>query len=232
MIGLPSAFARAVGQLSDPAILRVLARSLAVTLLVFALLGGILWLGLNRLLVDQGVAYGAEVGTVVAIAVTILGGWLLFRVVALAVLQFFADDVVHAVEAKHYPAAFASARSIPWQEELRNSLRSTGRVLLVNLIALPFALALLITGIGTAILFWAVNGWLLGRELQDMVWLRHAGPENSRAEKRPAPIGSGTRFALGGLVAILLTIPFLNLLAPIIGAAAATHLVHRPRKPD
>lgn len=231
MTGLPSAFARAARQLSDPAILRVLVRSLAVTLLMFAALGGAVWFGLYRTLVDRNIAYGAELGTVLAIAVTILGGWLLFRVVALAVLQFFADDVVRAVEARYYPAAFASARSIPWQEELRNSLRSTGRVLLVNLIALPFALALLITGIGTAILFWAVNGWLLGRELQDMVWLRHAVTESGPAENRAAPIGAGTRFALGGLVAILLTVPFLNLLAPILGAAAATHLVHRPRKP-
>ena len=98
--------------------------------------------------------------------------------------------------------------------------------MLANLIALPFAIALLVTGIGTAILFWAVNGWLLGRELQDMVWLRHAEASQSKP-----PIGFGTRFALGGFIAILLTVPFVNLLAPVIGAAAATHLVHRRKRP-
>ena len=225
MTSLPAAFARAIGQLSDPAILRVLAKSIAVTLAIFLMLGAGLWFGLYRALIDQGVAYSAELGTIVAVLVTIIGGWLLFRLVALAVLQFFADEVVRAVELQHYPAAASSARTLDWHEELRNSLRATGRVLLVNLIALPFAIALLITGVGTAILFWAVNGWLLGRELQDMVWLRHV----SAAGEQP-PIGAGTRFALGGIVAILLTIPFVNLLAPVIGAAAATHLVHRPKK--
>lgn len=224
MISLPSAFARAIGQLSDPAILRVLAKSLLVTLVVFAAIGTGLWFGLYRALVDQGIAYSAELGTVVSVVVTLIGGWLLFRLVALAVLQFFADEVVRAVEKKHYPAAVTSARTLDWQEELRNTVRSTGRVLLANLIALPFAIALLVTGVGTAILFWAVNGWLLGRELQDMVWLRHADAGNSKP-----PVGFAVRFALGGIVAILLTIPFVNLLAPVIGAAAATHLVHRPK---
>lgn len=226
MISLPSALARAIGQLSDPAILRVLAKSLAITLAVFALLGGLLWFGLYRALIDQGVAYSAELGTLVAVVVTIVSGWLLFRLVALAVLQFFADEVVHAVEAKHYPSAVSSARTLDWHEELRNTVRSTARVLLVNLIALPFAIALLVTGIGTAILFWVVNGWLLGRELQDMVWLRHRTDE---AEK--PPISIGTRFALGGIIAVLLTVPFVNLLAPVLGAAAATHLVHRTKRP-
>lgn len=226
MTSLPSALARAIGQLFDPAIVRVLAKSLAATLVIFAMLGGVLWFGLYRALIGRGVAYGTELGTVVAVVATIIGGWLLFRLVALAVLQFFADEVVHAVEAKHYPAALSSARALDWHEELRGSIRSGGRALLVNVIALPFALALLVTGIGTAVLFWAVNGWLLGRELQDMVWLRHT----DGADTAP-PINAGTRFALGGIIAILLTVPFVNLLAPVIGAAAATHLVHRPKGP-
>lgn len=230
MISLPTALARAIGQLSDPAILRVLAKSLAVTLAVFAGLGAVVWFGLYRALVDQGVGYSAELGTLVAVLATIIGGWLLFRLVALAVLQFFADEVVHAVEARHYPAAISSARRLDWQEEVRNTVRATGRVLLANLIALPFAIALLVTGIGTAILFWAVNGWLLGRELQDMVWLRHAAEGDAQSDIGP-PIKAGTRFALGGIVAILLTLPFINLLAPVIGAAAATHLVHQPKRP-
>ena len=42
----------------------------------------------------------------------------------------------------------------------------------------------------------------------------------------PLPVGA-TRFVLGAIVVALLTIPFVNLVAPIIGAAMATHLVHR-----
>jgi uncharacterized protein involved in cysteine biosynthesis len=97
--------------------------------------------------------------------------------------------------------------------------------LLANLLALPVALALLVTGAGPAIVFWVVNAVLLGRELQDMVWLRHR--QDSR---EVAPIGRLERFLLGGATVALLAIPFLNLLAPIIGAASATHMVHRGSK--
>lgn len=80
---------------------------------------------------------------------------------------------------------------------------------------------LLVTGIGTAIVFWVLNAWLLGRELGDMVWLRHAQGEPALPQ-----IDRATRFALGGVVAALMLVPFVNLLAPLIGAAMATHLLH------
>ena len=152
-------------------------------------------------------------------------GWFLFRVVALFVLQFFAEDVVRAVEAKHYPHAAHGVRDIPFTEEIGNALRSLVRTLLANAAALPVAALLLFTGIGAAAVFWAVNAFLIGRELRDMVWIRH---RSDPAES--APMGGVNRFLLGVVVVALLAVPFINLLAPIIGAAAATHMVHRARQ--
>ena len=153
-------------------------------------------------------------------ALTVLAGWFAFRIVALAVLQFFADEVVLAVERKHYPAAAATARALPFREDLRNSMRGLRRALLFNVLALPVALVLLFTAIGPAIVFFLVNAVLLGRELTEMAWLRH------RADPGEAiPLAGPTRFLLGGVVTALLAVPFLNLLAPVIGAATATHLV-------
>lgn len=225
MMSLPRAFALSISQLGDPAILRVLVKSIALTLALFVLLGGVLLTGLYNELTAQGVALSAEVSVVAAVVITCIAAWLLFRFVALFVVQFFADEIVRAVEARYYPDA-ASVAALPFRQELANSVRSTVRALLINLVALPVALILLVTGVGTALLFWAVNAWLLGRELQDMVWLRHR-----RDVHETAPIGGTTRFMLGGIVAAMLLIPFLNLFAPVIGAASATHLVHRGRAP-
>lgn len=222
MASVPASLFRALGQLGDPAVLRVLVKSVAVTLLVFVVAGAAGWLALDRLLDSYRVPYAGEAGPLIAFVLTVLGAWLLFRFVALAVLQFFADEIVKAVEQRHYPAQAAQARDLPFREELANSLRGLARAVLVNLVALPFAIALLVTGLGTAILFWAVNAWLLGRELQDMVWLRHA-----HAAGTPPPMSGGQRFFLGGAIAALLLVPFANLLAPVIGAASATHLIHR-----
>lgn len=219
-----SAFTLALAQLFDPRVLRILAKSIAATLLAFALLGAAGWWladwALATAWLDDDTA--AEMRGLIALMLVVLGGVLLWRIVALAVLQFFADEVVEAVEARHYPTALAAARKLGWREELANGLSGGGRALLFNLIALPFALVLLVTGIGPALLFWAVNAVLLGRELQDMVWLRHRHAPNA-----PAPLRKFERFALGGIVAALLIVPLVNLLAAFIGAAMATHLVHR-----
>lgn len=210
-----SAFALALAQLADRRVLAVLAKSAGVTLVLVALIGAGAWWSVSQALAAYSV-HGA--GEVVATLVALVGMWLLFRLVAIAIVQFFADEVVIAVEQRYYPEAAARARPLGWRGEARGALRGLLRSLGWNLAALPVAMVLLVTGVGTVILFGAVNAVLLGRELTDMVTLRHPGM---------APVGTLNRLALGAAVVLLLTIPFVNFLAPVIGAAAATHLVHR-----
>ncbi len=214
------AFALAAAQLADPRVLRLMAKSAVLVLLLLVALGALAaWAILALLPADW---FSGEAGMALAVGIILLGGWLLWRIAALAVLQFYADEVVLAVEARHYPAAAARARQLGWREELANGLKGAGRALLVNLLALPVAAVLLVTGVGAPLVFFLVNAVLIGRELQDMVWLRHRHSPGERA-----PLGAIERLALGGAVTALLTIPFANLLAPFLGAAAATHLVHR-----
>lgn len=206
--------------MADPRVLRVLFKSLAVTLTLFAVLGTAGWYALTAAIARTPAL--REYSEVAALLIVLVAGWLLWRILALLVLQFYADEVVAAIEARHYPAAAASARKLGFHEELGNGLRGAGRALLFNLLALPVALVLLITGVGAPLVFGLVNAVLLGRELQDMVWLRH------RADPVAAPPLRGwERIALGGAVTALLTVPFANLLAPLLGAAASTHLIHR-----
>ena len=81
---------------------------------------------------------------------------------------------------------------------------------------------LAVTGVGAPLVFLAVNAVLLGRELQDMVWLRHRPAPDS-----PSPLSGLERLALGGTVAVLLTVPVIDFVAPFLGAACAVHLIHR-----
>jgi len=222
-----SAFALALGQLTDPRVLRVLVKSIAVSVAIFAVLGTAGWFGIDWLLQHAGLGSAKYTGVdelrgLAALLAVAFGGWLLWRMVALAVLQFYADDIVEAVEARHYPSVLALARPLGWRAELRNGWRGAVRAISFNLLATPFALVLLVTGVGAAAVFWLVNSLLVGRELADMVWLRHQHVPNA-----PPPVGSLERLMLGGIVTALLLVPFANLLAPVIGAAMATHLVHR-----
>ncbi len=220
--------ALSVAQLGDRAFLRVLAKSLAVTLVLLAVLGAALaWAA--RWVARDGFGLGDGAGALAAVAATLLAvalAWLLFRVVAIAVVGLFADDVVEAVEARHYPAALKTARPVPFARSAAMGLRSALRTVAVNLLFAPLYLLLLATGIGTAAAFLIVNGWLLGRDLSDMVAARHLSPAAMRADRA---VTRGSRFVLGLAGTALLMVPFVNFVAPLLGAAMATHRFHRRR---
>lgn len=228
MSAVPAALAKAFGQLADRAVVVVVIKSVGVTLVLFAGLGAGLYGGLAALLRSEwltGVLPEAYIGamqTLLAVALGLIAFWLLFRVVALAVLQFFADEVVAAVEVKHFPALAAQAKPLPFRRDLANSVKGLMRALGYNLLALPLAGVLAFTAIGPALVFIGVNAVLLGRELTDMAWLRHCAGDLGG---NPAP--RAERLLLGGAIAGMMLVPFLNLIAPVVGAAAGTHLVLR-----
>lgn len=228
MSAVPAALLKACRQLGDRAVVAVLAKSIALTLAVFAAAGWGLYAGLAVVLRSEAVAailpegYAPAAQAMLAVVVGLTAFWFLFRVVALAVLQFFADEVVAAVEARHYPALAGEAKPLPFHRDLANAVRGLLRALGYNMLALPLAAVLGFTAIGPALVFLGVNALLLGREFTDMAWLRHC-----RGETGGNPAGRGDRVLLGAVVAGLMLVPLVNLLAPVIGAAAGTHLVLR-----
>ena len=222
------AFFLSVGQLGDPRIIRVFLKSLGVTLVLLALFGVALWYGAQSLVAWMGA--GAETGGWVGAATVLLwlgAAFFLFRVIAVAVVGIFADDVVAAVEAKHYPEALAEARDVPFGRSVAMGLGSAGRLILVNLAVSPLYLLLLITGVGTALLFFIVNGWLLGQDLGEMVAARHVPQKGMKNWRGSTGL---QRFALGLAGTALFLVPILNLVAPVLGAAMATHLFHGRRR--
>jgi CysZ protein len=211
---LPSAF--------HPAALRLLVKTLMLTLLAFAAIGGLLWLGLHALRLHYRLSGGGYLEAAVTTIGLALAGWLLFRTIAMAIMALFADDIIVAVERDSYPDAAVQARPVGLARSARIALRSVGRAIIWNLLALPLYLALLVTGVGTALLFLIVNATLLARDMADMVEPRH--PDLP-------PIPRLGRWLAGLVSALLFLIPFANLLAPIVSAAMAVHMLHgRTRK--
>ncbi|OAN51936.1 EI24 domain-containing protein [Sphingobium sp. TCM1] len=209
---------RAFPSIFHGAALRLMGKTLILTLLLFALLAAALWAALHalRLHFGWGVngAWGgaAEAGATALILVA--AGWLLFRATAMAVMGLFADDIIEAVERADYP--HADARPVGWARSLRFALRSIGRTIGWNLAALPAYILLMVTGVGTIGLFLALNAYLLGRDMADMVEPRH-----------PAlpPLSRSGRWLMGLVSAIFFLVPVANLLAPIFSAAMAVHML-------
>lgn len=222
------AFLLSLGQLADPAILRVFLKSIGLTLLIFVSLGATLWFGTQWLFVDQ-LGWGEDAAGLAIIGefvATITFGWVLFRAVAIAVIDLFGDEIVVAVERRHYPAALATARDVPLARSLRMGLAAAGRALAVNLVLAPAYFVLLATGFGTPLLFFAANGWLLGVDLGEMAAARHIPQPEMKAWRAST---RWSRWELGVIVSGLLTVPVVNLIAPVLGAAMATHLFHGRR---
>ena len=101
-----SALILALGQLADRSVLRILIKCIAVTLVLFAGFAVLGWWGIDALLAHGGLhdsrfAAADELRGAAALVLVLIGGWLLWRILALAVLQFHADEVVRAVEARH-----------------------------------------------------------------------------------------------------------------------------------
>jgi CysZ protein len=219
----------AVADLADRQILAIMAQALAVTLLIFVLLGGLLfWLfagadpcssvGMDSCPLDTGA------GGLGAVLLTLLALWFVFPAVAIAVVTTFTDRVARAVEECHYPDSAREARPIGIIGALGMGLRSAGRLLLFNLLALPFYLLLLVTGIGPFILFVIVNGIAFGRDLAELAAARHGDRASRRAWLRST---RGRQHAIGLVVSTLFLVPIANFFAPIIGAAAGVHLFNR-----
>ncbi len=222
------AFTLSIGQMSDAAILRVLVKSLGVTLAIFAAIGALLYIGLRRAFAALvGGGYGEGLAGAAVVVLLVLGAWLLFRVVAVAVVGLFGDEVVAAVEQRHYPAAHAAARPVGAVRSGRMAIGSATRALVVNLMMVPVYIALLFTAVGPAIAFFLVNALLLGRDLGETVASRHMDDAAMRGWRKTT---RGQRFMLGLAGTGLFVVPGLNLLAPILGAAMATHMFHASNK--
>ena len=209
----------ALKDLPHPRVLRILAASLTLTLLVFAVAGAAIFLAVQWGLQHWNGLDGAErdMAGVLVVLLLVATGWLLFRAVAILVVGLFADSIVADVEGRHYPAAAARAVPVSLAKSLRLGLASVGRLVAVNLVALPLYVALLFTAVGAPLLAFAINAALLGRDLEAMVLARH--PDRPRLTR-------SARWSLGALSAASFLVPVANLLAPIASAAMAVHLLH------
>ena len=143
-------------------------------------------------------------------------GFFLMAPVAAAFAGLFSEQVATRVEEIHYPTARGAEPDF-W-DGLLESLPVIGLVLLVGVLSLVLTPFL---GPLAPVLFYVANGWLLGREFFQMAASRHLRAPQATALRRRL---SGQVTALGILIALLLTVPVLNVVVPVLAAAGFTHL--------
>jgi CysZ protein len=222
---MTAALAKAFAQLDDPRIRTVIWKSLAGALLAFLLLGIGLWFLAGWLAAGfaDWLGWLAHFGTLI---VTIFLAWFLFPVGVTAFVGFFLEDVAAAVEARHYPGR-PPARRQGLGMQVWATLRFAAVAILLNVALLPAYLLMLLFPPLYFLVFYALNGYLLGREYFELVAYRRL-EERAADELRRARRG---RLTMAGVViALLLTIPIVNLIAPIVATAFALHLFETMRR--
>lgn len=217
------AFTRAVTQFGDPAVRSVFWKALAVAAVVFA----IVWAAVARtmevltLIEDPDLAWLEKGLDVLGFLAVPLLSWLLFPAAMNFVIAWLLEDVAEAVEARHYPA-LPPAHELSFVDGLVSSLRLLAKMLVLNAIALVFLLVPPLF----PLVFFTVNGYVLGREYFELAAQRRV------AKDRIQPLRNAHRgpiLGAGVVTAVLLSIPIVNLVAPVIATAAMVHLVEEWR---
>ncbi|NOD97061.1 hypothetical protein GS610_07555 [Ruegeria sp. HKCCD6228] len=221
-----NAFFGALGQTGDPKFRAVLLRGVGLTILLLVLAcAGAIWL-INWLSGSEislpfvgAVPWLNDVLNYSGIVLVLILPVFLMVPVASAITSIFLDEVAQAVEDKHFPA-LPPARRIPVSEAVMDGLSFLGVLIVANLLAL--ILYAIFTPLAPFI-FWAMNGFLLGREYFTLAAMRRIGRDGARKLRSKH---STTIWVAGTLMAIPLSVPLVNLVIPIIGAATFTHIYH------
>jgi CysZ protein len=141
---------------------------------------------------------------------------MLISPVSAIVAGLFLDDAAEVIERRDY-AADRPGVALPLGQSLLASVRFFLIVIAANFMALLF---LFIPGVNLVI-FFLVNGYLLGREYFEFAASRHLGVEGARAFRSRH---QGRILAAGLVIALFLFIPILNLMTPLFAAILMVHL--------
>ena len=224
-----SDFLKSVAQFDDPKFRRVLWRGLGLTIVLLIAACLLVNFGINQLLSSAWAAnmigdqswLGALInvgGVLFTIALSI---WLMVPVTS-AIIALYLDEVAQAVEARHYPH-LPKQTATKLQDQILVGIRFLGILLLANIGALILSM---IVPLLAPFVFWATNGYLMGREYFQMAAMRRM----PRAQAQELfQRHQGSIWTAGILIAIPMIIPLVGLFIPILGAATFTHQFERLR---
>ena len=224
-----SDFLKSVAQFDDPKFRRVLWRGMGLTIVLLIAACLLVNFGINQLLSSAWAAnlignqswLGALInvgGVLFTIALSI---WLMVPVTS-AIIALFLDEVAQAVEARHYPH-LPKQTATKLQDQILVGIRFLGILLLANIGALILSM---IVPLLAPFVFWATNGYLMGREYFQMAAMRRM----PRAQAQELfQRHQGSIWTAGILMAIPMSIPLEGLFIPTLGAATFTHQFERLR---
>jgi CysZ protein len=218
-----NALRKAVTQLlTDPRMWKLVMLSILVSLLCFLAL----WAAMSGLL-HWGATHWPRFQTWLSwggISASFIAAYFLFPTTFVLVQSFFQEAVADCVDARYYPH-LPPANGVPLWTGIWRALKFFLVMFSLNLGAAPIYLGMMFfMGSGAAV-YAVLNGFLAGREYFEVVALRRLSGKEVDAARNAR---WGSVFWTGLAITLLGMVPFLNLLMPILGAAAMVHITQRP----
>jgi CysZ protein len=219
---LLQSFLKAFDALRDDAIRRVLYLSVGGAVLLLIVLGAAAGYLVQRIHFLDIAWLNWVIDLLSGLAILALV-WVTFPGSVGVVMSFFLERVAARIEGRHYPG-LPPAREPPVFETVGLAVNFALVSISLNLLAVPIYFLLPVINI---FVFYSLNGYLLGREYFELVALRRLDEVAARALRRAH---QGTIFLGGAAIAFLLTVPLLNLAAPVIATAFMVHLFEALRR--
>lgn len=143
--------------------------------------------------------------------------FVLFPAIATFCIAFFLDNIAEAVERRYYPLDPLGTKSST-KISLSIAFRYTSILILLNILAIP----LYLVPVMNIFIYYALNSYLLSREYFELVGQRHMQPLLIRQIRKSAQ----TRIIIAGIgITFLMTMPVINLFAPLIATAIMVHMI-------
>lgn len=214
---MPAALLLALAQIGDPAfrrplLLGVLGAVVAIGVLVWGATEAAHWAAGTT----GWLSWAAQAGG--GLAAVVLAWWLFLPIAAVIASQLV-EPVAAAVERRHYPHLPAPQGASAAAQAAFGILFGL-RMLALQLLLLPLLLVPVL-GLVAAL---AISAHALGAGMLRQTAMLRMGTAESRAAWRSRRWAG---WALGLALAALAMVPLLNLLVPVIGTAAAVHLLQR-----
>lgn len=144
---------------------------------------------------------------------------ILFPGITPVIVSFFDQRISRLIEGHYYPNAPTPATT-PFLPEFLHDLKFVLKAILYNILAIPLYFIPPVN----LVIFYLLNGYLLGQEYFLMVARRHMPVADAKKIYRA---NRWTVISGGAILTLLTTIPVVNLVAPFWGVALMVHLYHQ-----
>lgn len=212
MIEYIKEFIRSFAQLQDRDTRKIIWKSAFITLAAYIFFTtAVCWL-ISEVDYSNGYwMYAGFLGGFFAVALSLI----FFPTLCMVVTTFFLEEVADAVEKRHgYPIEITREQS--FREIVITGIKFAVVSVLLNVLALP----LYFIPVLNVIALYSINGYLIGREYFEIVALRKIDADKTSFIRKQ----SNTSIIItGAFIAFLMTIPLLNLFAPVIGISFMVH---------